>query len=196
MAVEEKVPSTEENEPVTTEAESSPPNTAREAESSRHDDAVETMPSLEQSLRQAELQAQEHYDAWLRAKAETENVRKRAQLDVANTHKYAAEKFAGEMLAVKDSLEAALNVQDATIESYKSGVELTLKQLNQAFERLNIREINPLNEKFDPHQHQAITMVDSDAAPNTVVEVMQKGYGLHERVLRPAMVIVARAKGT
>lgn len=159
-------------------------------------DPAAAEPSLEEKLAQAEQKSQEYYDAWLRAKAETENVRKRAQLDVANTHKYAAEKFASEMLAVKDSLEAALNVQDATIESYKSGVELTLKQLNQTFERLNIREINPLNEKFDPHQHQAITMVDSDAAPNTVVEVMQKGYGLHERVLRPAMVIVARAKGT
>ena len=159
-------------------------------------DPAAAEPSLEEKLVQAEQKGQEYYDAWLRAKAETENVRKRAQLDVANTHKYAAEKFASEMLAVKDSLEAALNVQDATIESYKSGVELTLKQLSQAFERLNIREINPLNEKFDPHQHQAITMVDSEAAPNTVVEVMQKGYGLHERVLRPAMVIVARAKGT
>lgn len=196
MAVEEKTPGTQENAGLTAEAENSPQNSTSEADNPPRDNAVETMPSLEQSLRQAELQAQEHYDAWLRAKAETENVRKRAQLDVANTHKYAAEKFASEMLAVKDSLEAALNVQDATIESYKSGVELTLKQLNQAFERLNIREINPLNEKFDPHQHQAITMVDSDAAPNTVVEVMQKGYGLHERVLRPAMVIVARAKGT
>lgn len=153
-------------------------------------------PSLEEKLAQAEQKSQEYYDALLRAKAETENVRKRAQTDVANTHKYAAERFATEILTVKDSLEAAVNISEATLESYKNGVELTLKQLNQAFEKLNIREINPLNEKFDPHQHQAITMIPAEMPANTVVEVMQKGYGLHDRILRPAMVIVAQPKAT
>ena len=153
-------------------------------------------PSLEEKLTQAEQKSQEYYDAMLRAKAETENIRKRAQTDVANTHKYAAEKFAAEILTVKDSLEAAVNVNEATLESYKNGVELTLKQLNQAFEKLNIREINPLNEKFDPHQHQAITMMPAEQPANTVVEVMQKGYSLHDRILRPAMVIVAQPKAT
>ena len=153
-------------------------------------------PNLEEKLAQAEQKGQEYYDALLRAKAETENIRKRAQTDVANTHKYAAEKFATEILTVKDSLEAAVNINEATLESYKNGVELTLKQLNQAFEKLNIREINPLNEKFDPHQHQAITMIPAEQPANTVVEVMQKGYSLHDRILRPAMVIVAQPKAT
>ena len=155
--------------------------------------AADTMPSLEALLKKAELDAQEHHDAWLRAKAETENVRKRAMLDVANAHKYAVENFAGELVAVKDSLEAALAVESATVESMKSGVELTLKQLSAAFEKSNITEVNPVGEKFDPHRHQAISMVASDAAPNTVVQVLQKGYLLNDRVLRPAMVMVAKA---
>lgn len=155
--------------------------------------APDTMPSTTELLRKAELDALEHHDAWLRAKAETENVRKRAALDVANAHKYAVENFAGELVAVKDSLEAALAVDNATVESMKSGVELTLKQLSAAFEKSNIIEVNPVGEKFDPHRHQAISMVASDAAPNTVVQVLQKGYVLNDRVLRPAMVMVAKA---
>ena len=109
------------------------------------------MPSTEELLKQAELAAQEHHDAWLRAKAETENVRKRAQIDVANAHKYALESFAQELLPVRDSLEAALNSEHLTRESLKSGVELTLKQLDTAFEKANIKEINPLGEILDPH---------------------------------------------
>ena len=155
--------------------------------------APEVMPSTEELLRKAELDAQEHHDAWLRAKAETENVRKRALLDVANAHKYAVENFAGELVAVKDSLEAALAVENATVESMKSGVGLTLKQLSAAFEKSNITEVNPVGEKFDPHRHQAISMVASEATPNTVVQVLQKGYLLNDRVIRPAMVMVAKA---
>ena len=157
-------------------------------------DTVETMPSMEELLKQAELAAQEHHDAWLRAKADAENIRKRAQSDVANAHKYAVENFSNELLAVKDSLEAALAVETATIESLKSGVELTLKQLVSAFEKSSIAELNPAGEKFDPHKHQAISMVDSDAEPNTVVSVLQKGYQLHDRILRPALVMVAKAR--
>jgi len=155
--------------------------------------APETMPSTEELLRKAELDAQEHHDAWLRAKAETENIRKRAVTDVANAHKYAVENFAVELLAVKDSLEAALAVETATVETLKSGAELTLKQLSSAFEKYKVLEVNPVGQKFDPHRHQAISMVPSDAAPNTVVSVLQKGYVLHDRVLRPAMVAVAKA---
>ena len=151
------------------------------------------MPSLEETLKQAELNAQEHHDAWLRAKAEAENIRKRAQNDVASAHKYAIENFSSELLAVKDSLEAALAVDNTTLENLKSGVELTLKQLVSAFAKFNIIEIDPHGEKFDPHRHQAISMVPSDAAPNTVVTVLQKGYQLHERILRPAMVMIAKA---
>jgi molecular chaperone GrpE len=156
--------------------------------------AVETMPSMEELLKQAELAAQEHHDAWLRAKAEADNIRKRAQADVANAHKFAVESFATELLAVKDSLEAALAIDNAPAESMRSGVELTLKQLKAAFEKFKLGEINPAGEKFDPHRHQAISMVDSDAEPNTVVQVLQKGYLLHERVIRPALVTVAKAK--
>lgn len=156
--------------------------------------APEVMPSLEQLLRKAELAAQEHHDAWLRAKAETDNIRKRAQADIAGAHKYAIENFSSALLAVKDSLEAALASSNATTETLKSGVELTLKQLSAVFEKFNLAEIDPAGQKFDPHRHQAINTVESDAEPNTVVQVFQKGYLLNDRVIRPAMVAVARAK--
>jgi len=149
---------------------------------------------LQDALKKAELAAQEHKDAWLRAKAEIENIRKRAQLDIASAHKYATENFSAALLPVRDSLEASLATTNVTLDSLKSGVELTLKQLSAAFEKFNVTEINPLGEKFDPHRHQAMSAVASDAAPNTVVQVMQKGYQLHERVLRPALVAVAKAK--
>ncbi|NWG31054.1 MAG: nucleotide exchange factor GrpE [Rhodocyclaceae bacterium] len=157
-------------------------------------DAPEVMPSLEELLKAAELKAAEHHDAWLRAKAETENVRRRAQEDIAKAHKFASEKFASELLAVKDSLEAALANEAQTVETLKAGVELTLKQLAAAFEKSAIVEINPVGEKFDPHKHQAIAMVDAEQEANTVVSVLQKGYALHERILRPALVTVAKPK--
>jgi molecular chaperone GrpE len=166
---------------------------AQQAGTAKPDEAVETMPSMEQMLKTAELAAQEHHDAWLRAKAETENIRRRAQADISSAHKYAVENFSSELLAVKDSLEAALAVDSATVESFKDGVELTLRQLVSVFEKSNIAEINPVGEKFDPHKHQAISMVESDAAPNTVVTVLQKGYQLHDRILRPALVMVAKS---
>ncbi|MGA7950119.1 MAG: nucleotide exchange factor GrpE [Thiobacillaceae bacterium] len=157
-------------------------------------DQPDTMPSMEELLKQAELNAQEHHDAWLRARAEADNIRKRAQLDVANAHKYAVEGFAGELLAVKDGLEAAMAADNASIDSLKHGVELTLKQLANAFGKFNVRELNPLGEKFDPHRHQAIGMMESEQEANTVVSVLQKGYLINDRVLRPAMVMVAQAK--
>jgi molecular chaperone GrpE len=152
------------------------------------------MPSLEETLRQAELKAEEHHDAWLRAKAETENVRRRAQEDISKAAKFAVERFAGELLAVKDSLEAALAADAPSVDSMKAGSELTLKQLISAFEKANLNEINPVGEKFDPHRHQAISMVEAEQEPNTVVTVLQKGYLLADRVLRPALVMVAKAK--
>lgn len=153
-------------------------------------------PSLEELLQKAEAAAQEHRDAFLRARAESENVRKRAQADVAAAHKYAVENFASELVAVKDSLEAALATENATAENFKSGVELTLKQLKAAFDKFNVVEENPLNQKFDPHRHQAISMVEAEAEPNTVVTVLQKGYKLNDRVIRPALVTVARPKAS
>jgi len=156
--------------------------------------APEVMPSMEEMLQQAERKAQEHYDAWMYAKAEGENIRRRAQEDVSKAQKFAIERFSGEMLAVMDSLQAGLAVQNSTVENFKSGMELTLKQLSSVFEKFNIVELNPLGEKFDAHKHQAIGMLESEQEANTVVSVMQKGYSLNERVLRPAMVMVAKAK--
>ena len=154
----------------------------------------ETMPSLEELLKAAELKAVEHHDAWLRARAETENVRRRAHEDIAKAGKFAAEKFAGELLAVKDSLEAALANESQDAAALRSGVELTLRQLAGAFEKSHVVEINPLEEKFDPHKHQAISQVEADGEPNRVITVLQKGYALHERIIRPALVVVSKAK--
>jgi molecular chaperone GrpE len=154
----------------------------------------DTMPSLEALLKAAELQAAEHHDAWLRAKAETENMRRRAAEDVEKARKFAVENFASELMAVKDSLEAALAVESPSVENLKDGVELTLKQLTAAFGKFNLNDIDPLGEKFDPHQHQAIQVVESDQPANTVVTVLQKGYRLNERTLRPALVMVAKGK--
>ncbi len=156
--------------------------------------APEVIPSLDEMLKQAELKAQEHHDAWLRAKAEGENIRRRAQEDIGKAQKFAVERFSSEMLAVMDSLQAGLAVEAASVESFKSGMELTLKQLSSVFEKFNIKEINPVGEKFDAHKHQAIGMIDSDQEANTVVTVMQRGYALNDRVLRPAMVMVAKGK--
>ena len=156
---------------------------------------ADTAAPLEEQLRKAELAATEHREAWLRAKAETDNIRKRAQVEITNAHKFAVEDFATELLAVKDSLEAALVAENPSVESMKSGVELTLKQLAAAFERFKLSEINPAGQKFDPHRHQAIgTVESSDAQPNSVVQVLQKGYLLHDRVIRPALVMVAKTK--
>lgn len=155
---------------------------------------VEVMPSMEEMLKDAERRAQEHYDAWMYAKAEAENIRRRAHEEVDKARKYALEKFSSELLAVKDSLEAALAVETEDVAGYRNGVELTLKQLCSVFEKFNITEVHPLNEKFDPHKHQAIGTTGCDVEPNTVVEVLQKGYLLHDRILRPALVMVAKPK--
>ena len=171
------------NEPIT--------EPVNEAVTEEHTD---TLPSIEEQFRQLELKAAEHYDAWLRAKAEGENIRRRAQEDISKAHKFAVEKFAGELLAVKDSLEAALAAQEQTVDNLKSGVELTLKQLVAAFEKNALIEVNPVGEKFDPHKHQAIGMIDAEQEANTVVTVLQKGYLIAERVLRPALVMVAKPK--
>ena len=155
--------------------------------------AADQAPALEEGLRQAELKAAEYHDAWLRAKAEAENVRRRAQEDIIKASKYSIDRFARELLAVKDSLEAALSTETLTVDSLRSGTELTLKQLVAAFEKSALTEINPLGQKFDPHHHQAISVVESQQEPNTVVTVLQKGYLLADRVLRPALVVVAKS---
>jgi molecular chaperone GrpE len=150
---------------------------------------------LNDRLAKAENELAELRDAWIRAKAETENVRKQGQADVARAHKYAVDRFAAELLPVKDALELALS-SPGDADTLREGVALTLKQLVAAFGKFEITEIAAAGEKFDPHRHQAMAMIDSEAAPNTVVQVFQKGYLLNDRVLRPALVAVAKPKDT
>ena len=145
----------------------------------------------------AELQARhaEVSDAYLRAKAEAENTRRRAEDEMSKARKYAIESFAESLVPVKDSLEAAIAIQNATNEQLLEGVHATLRQLSQALERNKVIEISPAaGSKFDPHQHQAISVVPADQEANTVVAVLQKGYLIAERVLRPALVTVAAPK--
>jgi molecular chaperone GrpE len=150
---------------------------------------------LHEQLAEAQAKAAEHRDAWLRALADAENARKRAQADLANAHKFAVEKFADALLPVIDSLEAALATQAGSVEALKSGVELTAKQLRAAFEKSGITEIAPPpGTKFDPHRHQAMATVESDAEPNSIVTVLQKGWSLNDRVLRPALVTVSKPR--
>ena len=160
---------------------------------------IETEPtvvkiSAEERIAQLEAQLEEQKANILYVKAEGENIRRRAQDDIDKARKFALEKFSGELLAVKDSLDAALLVENATVESSKNGVELTSKQLLGVFEKFNIAEINPVGEKFDPNKHQAISAIEADGEPNTVLSVLQKGYTLNERVLRPALVMVTKSK--
>jgi len=144
--------------------------------------------SLEELLAEAQAKLEQQRDTMMRAVADAENARKRAKAEAASAQKYALERFAESLLPVADSLEAALKTDD------KSGIELTLKQLRAALEKSSIREIDPKpGERFDPHRHQAMAAVESDADPNSIVAVMQKGYSLHDRVLRPALVTVAKS---
>lgn len=149
-------------------------------------------PSIEEKLAEAEKKAAEMQDAFLRSRAEGENIRRRAQEDISKAHKFAIEGFAESMVAVKDSLEMALKVDAPTVESIKEGVEVTLRQLTHAFEKNRLLEIQPeKGEKLDPMKHQAISTVPADQEANTVVTVLQKGYMIADRLLRPALVIVA-----
>jgi len=150
--------------------------------------------TLEKLLAETQSRLQEQREAWMRAVAETDNVRKRALSDVAAAHKFAIERFADSLTPVCDSLEATLAAAGETNEALKSGVELTLKQMRAALEKAGVTEIAPaVGERFDPNRHQAMAAVASPAEPNTVVTVMVKGYRLHERILRPALVTVAKA---
>ncbi|WP_423378355.1 nucleotide exchange factor GrpE [Burkholderia sp. LMG 32019] len=146
------------------------------------------------ALAEAQAKVAELQESYLRAKAETENVRRRAQDDVSKAHKFAIEGFAEHLLPVLDSLEAAVSDTSGDIAKVREGVELTLRQLTSALEKGRVVALNPVGEKFDPHQHQAISMVPAEQEPNTVVTVLQKGYTIADRVLRPALVTVAQPK--
>jgi molecular chaperone GrpE len=145
-------------------------------------------------LSKAETEVAQLKDAFLRAKAETENVRKQAEASIAKAHKYAVERFAEDLLPVKDALEQTLATGDVSLETLRSGAELTLKALQASFDRAQVVEVNPVGEKYDPHRHQAMQLIDAEAPPNTVVSVYQKGYLINDRVLRPALVTVAKGK--
>jgi len=164
------------------------------AEATSEPTSVESGSSAElaQALAQAQAKAAEHFDQLLRAQAEMENVRRRAQEEVSKARKFAIESFAEGLVPVRDSLEAALAQTDQTVEVFREGVQTTLKQLIAAFDRNHLKEIAPeVGAKFDPHHHQAIATVPAEQEPNTVVAVLQKGYLIADRVLRPALVTVA-----
>jgi molecular chaperone GrpE len=155
--------------------------------------APDPLRAAQAELLSALAKAQEHYDQFMRARAETENVRRRAQEDIAKAHKYAVESFAEALVPVMDSLEKALEANNASAETLRAGVEITLKQLAAAFEKGRLLPIDPRGEKFDPHRHQAISVVPGNGvAANHVVAVLQKGWMLNDRVLRPALVTVAQ----
>jgi molecular chaperone GrpE len=167
------------------------PETAETAAPSTPDQQA----SLEEQLASTEARLAEMHDAFMRAKADGENIRRRAQEDVAKAHKFAVESFAEAMVPVKDSLEMALKVETPSIESLKEGVEMTLKQLTSAFEKNRLLAIEPAQgEKLDPNKHQAVAVVPADQEANTVVSVLQKGYMIADRLLRPAIVTAAQAK--
>lgn len=149
---------------------------------------------VEQQLDAALAKANENFDLYLRAKADADNIRRRGLEDVAKAHKFAIESFAESLVPVVDSLEKALEARDATAAQMREGAELTLRQLRTAFEKNALAEINPVGRKFDPHFHQAITSVPATAElpSNQVVTVLQKGWTIAERVLRPALVVIAK----
>lgn len=149
---------------------------------------------LQAALNEARAKASEHYDLYLRARADIENTRRRAQEDISKAHKFAIESFAEALLPVMDSLEKALEASADASPAMREGIEITLRQLRAAFEKNRLTEIDPQGEKFDPHRHQAISTVAADGvAPNHVVAVLQKGWMIADRVLRPALVSVAQS---
>jgi molecular chaperone GrpE len=190
MSNQEKAVPEEELDPVQETA-------ADQADEAVADEASETDPeALQALLEDARNKADSHWDQCLRLQADIDNLRKRNERDLANAHKFALEKFAVDLLPVKDSLEMGLAAagENADIARLKEGGELTLKMLASAMDKYNIKEVNPLNELFNPEYHEAMSMQErADVAPNTVVTVVQKGYLLNERLIRPAMVIVSKA---
>ena len=173
----------------------SSPDIPSAAEPAPAQTAAEAVPSLEAQLAEAEARYAEVSDAFLRAKAEAENTRRRAEEEMAKARRFAIEGFAESLLPVKDSLEAAIAIDKASPEQLLEGVHATLRQLTQALERNRVLSIAPpAGTRFDPHQHQAISVVPADQEANTVVAVLQKGYLIADRVLRPALVTVSAPK--
>jgi molecular chaperone GrpE len=169
-------------------------NQADSEEEAQLDSPEKNADSLESQLEDAQAKATDNWSQYLRAKAEMDNLRRRNIKDVENAHKYGLEKFATEMLPVLDGIGMGLSVEDASAESLREGMELTMNMLEKMMEKLGIEEIDPINEKFDAAKHQAMSVQpNADVEPNTVIAVMQKGYSLNERLIRPAMVMVSKA---
>ncbi|ANB01132.1 nucleotide exchange factor GrpE [Ectothiorhodospira sp. BSL-9] len=169
---------------------------AEDTEAPQEQQAEFNPATLLKQLEEAQGEAREYWDKLVRSQAELENLRKRMKRDVEQAHKYALEKFAGELLPVRDSLEMGLDAAqgEADVNKIREGTELTLKMLVQAMAKQGIEEVDPEGERFDPERHQAMSMQENaELEPNTVMTVMQKGYVLNDRLLRPAMVIVSRA---
>lgn len=187
MAKEQNIAPDEEQESA-----AAPDTSVNEASESNESNPEE----LHALLTDARSKADEHWDQCLRLQADIDNLRKRSERDLVNAHKFALEKIAAELLPVKDSLEMGLTAagENSDIAKLMEGGELTLKMLGSVLEKFNIKEINPLDEKFNPDYHEAMSMQErADVEPNTVVVVMQKGYMLNDRLIRPAMVMVSKA---
>lgn len=192
------------NHSASTDTSASDNTSATESTTANHRDGFDTEPEdtpskeeLTNQLAEATQKAEKHWDSLLRKQAEYENLQKRMTRDLNNVRKYGLEKFATDLLAVKDSMELGLEAAtqpETNIDSVRDGMNLTLKMLTDTMEKFNIVEINPQNEKFDPQWHEAMSMQPvPNVEANTVLHVQQKGYQLHERLLRPARVIVAKA---
>ena len=171
------------------------PEELEAAQAANEFDALNELTAAQAEVATLQAKNTELADSYLRAKAEAENARRRADDEISKARKFALESFAESLLPVADSLEAGLAIKDATPEQIKEGAAATLNQLKSALQRNKVIEISPpAGTKFDPHQHQAISMVPSEQDANTVVSVLQKGYLIAERVLRPALVTVAAPK--
>lgn len=195
MTQGEQRPNPEEAQPMP-ESASEPTHAAHGAPEAAglHDESLGVGGLLTAQLIEAQSKLAEMKDAYLRAKAEADNTRRRAQEDIAKAHKFAIESFAESLLPVRDSLEMALKVETPSIDSLKEGVDMTLKQLVAAFDKHRLVEVNPQpGEKLDPMKHQAISMVPAEQEANTIVSVLQKGYMISDRLLRPALVTVSQA---
>ena len=185
---------TEQNQDIEAEIEASSTDSV-ESESTENEEV--TSESLETKLIEAQAKADDNWDQLMRTRAEMENIRRRSERELANAHKYALEKFAQELLPVIDSMEmgvAAAMDENADVSKLREGTEMTLKMFETAIEKFGIKGVHPHGEAFNPEHHQAMTMIDSpEHEPNMIIDVMQKGYLLNERLVRPAMVVVASA---
>jgi molecular chaperone GrpE len=180
--------------PAAEQGEQQPAGAANEPSALSNESTAEVQGELQAALDEARLKASEHYDLYLRARAETENTRRRAQEDISKAHKFAVESFAEALVPVVDSLEKALEAAAGSNDSLREGIEITLRQLRSAFEKNRLTEINPaVGERFDPHKHQAISTVPVEGVPpNQVLAVLQKGWMIADRMLRPALVSVSQ----